>query len=246
LGDGTNLTGGTSPGTMDSYANYTRTLDNEIYPGIEFAVRVPGTAWPAYQSLNGTNLSGAISALTGYDDGGSGLEMRIKVTATGAAPSRRLQQCSLRTNIDPDDWQVFDSFVTFNGPNPTDVIRIRRLTDLGADPPVNLYSFTGGGFHEFDVGSNFNEEVFFVRENAEGTVLMRSLPFTIKLSYGNQGEINLFYGEEIQLAQASTLVTLNALVEQYLDATISSRLPATSQVTLDDIKKNTNLIPGIV
>lgn len=244
VADGTNLTGGTKPGIMNSYARYTRTEDNEVFPGIEFACRVPGTAYPAYQALNGSNLSGAIAALTGYDEGGSGLEMRIKVTATGDAEFRRLQQCSLRTNIDPDAWQVFDSFITFNGPNPTDVIRIRRLSDLNMDPPVNLYSFTGGGLHEFNVAANFNEEVFFVREDSSGTVLMRSLPSTKILGFGNLGEINLFYGDEVQLAQASTLASLNNLVTARLDAAISTRLAATSQTTLDAIKTNTNLIPG--
>jgi hypothetical protein len=213
VGDGANLTGGTKEGTMDSYARYTNTEDNEVFPGIEFACRVPGTTYPAYQTLNGTNLSGAIAALTGYNAGGSGLEMRILVTATGNADFRRLQQCSLRTNIDPTTWTLFDSSITFNGPNPTDVIRIRKFSDLGEDPPVNLYSFTGGGEHSLDVGANFGEEVFFVRENSSGTVLMRSLPSTLILGYGNLGEINLFYGDEVQLAQSSVVDAIKILVE---------------------------------
>jgi len=242
--DGTNLTGGTAPGTMEYYARYTITEDNEVYPGLEFACRIPGGTWEAYQTLNGTNLSGAIAALTGYDAGNEGLEIRLRLTATGDFPARRIQQVSLRTNIDPDLYVVKDSFIQFNGPNPTDVIRIRRLSDLGAEPPVNLYSFTGGGVHDLDVGANFNEEVFFVREDSTGTVLMRSLPFTQKLGYGNLGEINLFYGEEIQLAQASTLTTLNQLVEDRLDVAISTRLANTADTKLDGIKKNTDLIPG--
>jgi hypothetical protein len=242
VGDGTNLTGGTKAGTMDSYARYTVTEDNEVFPGIQFACRVPGTTYPAYQTLNGTNLSGAIAALTGYDEGGSGLEMRLLITATGAGEFRRLQQCSLRTNIDPDAWDVFDSFITFNGPNPTDVIRIRRIGDLGADPPINLYSFTGGGQHDLDVGANFNEEVFFVRENAAGTVLMRSLPATKILGYGNLGEVNLFYGEEVQLAQSSDVAAIKTLVDAYLDASISSRASVTDLTVVNNGVKNASLL----
>jgi hypothetical protein len=242
--DGTNLTGGEFPGTIEYYARYTITEDNEIYPGLEFACRVPNGTWGAYQTLNGTNLSGAIAALTGYSAGNGGLEMRLKLTATGDFPARRIQQVSLRTNIDPDLWTIKDSFIKFNGPNPTDVIHIRRVADLGENPPINLYSFTGGGVHDLDVGANFGEEVFFVREDSAGTVLMRSLPFTQKLAYGNLGEIDLFYGAEIQLAQASTLESLNALVEERLDATITSRLANTADTKLDGIKKNTDLIPG--
>jgi hypothetical protein len=248
-GDGASLTGGTKAGTMDSYARYTVTEDNEVFPGIEFACRVPGTTYPAYQALNGTNLSGAIAALTGYSEGGSGLEMKLLVTATGNAEFRRLQQCSLRTNVDPDAWDVFDSFITFNGPNPTDVIRIRRLADLGASPPINLYSFTGGGLHNFDVAANFGEEVFFVREDSVGTVLMRSLPFTQFLGYGNLGEVNLFYGEEVQLAQSSQVAEIKAKVDAYLDVAISSRLAASAYVTPDNtsitaIKAKTDNLPA--
>jgi hypothetical protein len=108
---------------------------------------------------------------------------------------------------------VRDSFITFNGPNPSDVIRIRRLSELGSSPPVNLYSFTGGGLHTLDVGANFGEEVFFVREDSSGTVLMRSLPNTKILAYGDLGEVNLFYGEEVQLAQSSTVELIKILVE---------------------------------
>jgi len=222
--DGASLTGGTKPGTMDSYARYTVTLDNEVYPGIDFACRVPGTAYPAYQALTGANLSGAIAALTGYDEGGAGLEMRLRVTATGDAEFRRLQQVSLRTNIDPDAWTVFDSSITFNGPNPTDVIRIRRLSDLSANPPVNLYSFTGGGTTELSVGANFGEECFFVREDSTGVVLMRSLPFTKVLGFGDLGDVALFYGAEVQLAQSSEVLSIKAAVDAYLDVAVSTRL----------------------
>jgi len=234
VGDGTNLTGGTKPGTMDSYARYSPTLDNEVFPGIEFSYRPSGGTYSAYQTLTGANISSSFAAVSssGYNAGGAGLDMRLRVTATGDAEFRRLQQCSIRTTIDPSLWTITDSVITFQGPNPTDVIRIRRLSDLAADPPINLYSFTGGGQKDINVGSNFGTEVYFVREDSTGTVLMRSLPQTIELGYGNLGIVDLFYGAEVQLAQASTLETLNALVTQRLDAAITSRLAATAEAGL--------------
>ena len=238
LADGALLTGGTKAGTMDSYARYTLTGANEVYPGIDFACRVPGTAYPAYQTLNGTNLSGAIAALTGYDEGGSGLEMRLRVTATGDAEFRRLQQVSMFTDIDPTAWTPPDASITFNGPNPTDVVRIRRLSDLSASPPVNLYSFTGGGTVELSVGGNFGEEVFFVREDSTGVVRMLSLPFTQILGFGNLGEVELFYGAEVQLAQASTLASLDAFVQSRLDAAITTRASAADATTIRKVLVN--------
>jgi len=236
--DGALLTGGTKAGTMDSYARYTVTEANETYPGIDFACRVPGTSYPAYQALNGTNLSGAIAALTGYDEGGSGLEMRLRVTATGTAEFRRLQQVSLFTDIDPAAWTPPDASITFNGPNPTDVVRIRRLSDLSANPPVNLYSFTGGGTTELSVGANFGEECFFVREDSTGVVLMRSLPFTKVLGFGNLGEVDLFYGAEVQLAQASTLAALDDLIRDRLDVAITTRASAADATTIRKVLVN--------
>lgn len=236
--DGALLTGGTKAGTMDSYARYTLGEANEVFPGIDFACRVPGTSYPAYQTLNGTNLSGAIAALTGYDEGGSGLEMRIRVTATGTAEFRRLQQVSLLTDINPAAWTPPDASITFNGPNPTDVVRIRRLSDLAANPPINLYSFTGGGTTELSVGANFGEECFFVREDSTGVVLMRSLPFTKVLGFGDLGDIDLFYGAEVQLAQASTLAALDAFVQSRLDAAITTRASAADATTIRKVLVN--------
>jgi len=246
VGDGASLTGGTKAGTMDSYARYTVTEDNEVFPGIQFAVKNGGAAtWSSYSDLNGTNLAASISALSGYSAGGAGLDMRIKVVGTGAAEFRRLQQCSLRTNIDPSLYTVADSSITFAGPDPTDVIRIRTV----ADPNTNLYSFTGGGTKDINVGANFGTEVFFIRENATGTILMRSSPYTQILGYGNLGTVNLFYGEEVQLAQSSQVAEIKAKVDAYLDVAISSRLATSAYVTPDNasitaIKAKTDTLPA--
>ena len=247
--DGTNLTGGTKAGTCEALCSFTRTVAGERHDDLEFAVRVPGTSWPSYQLLTPTNLSGAIAALSGYSAGGAGLEMRLQLTAPTTSNFTRLQQVSILTDIDPSLYTVTDSFITFNGPNPTDVIRIRKLSDLGASPPVNLYSFTGGGEHDLDVGANFGEEVFFVREDSAGTVLMRSLPETRILAYGNLGEVNLFYGAEVQLAQSSDVVAIREKVDAYLDATISSRLAAAGYTAPDNsgitaIKAKTDNLPA--
>jgi len=219
--NGTNLTGGTKAGTCEALCSFTRTVAGERHDDLEFAVRVPGTSWPSYQQLTPTNLSGAIAALSGYSAGGAGLEMRLQLTAPTTSNFTRLQQVSILTDIDPSLYTVTDSSITFNGPNPTDVIRIKRFSDN-----TTLYSFTGGGQQFLDVGANFQEEVYFVREDALGTVLMRSLPLTQKLAYGNLGQVDLFYGAEVQLAQSSDVVAIRQKVDAYLDATISSRLAA--------------------
>lgn len=220
--DGSGLTGGTEPGVAYAYGRARLLTGTErlgsVTP-VEFAVRVPGTSWPAYAALTGANLSGAIAALTGYAAGGAGLEMRIKVTATQTNPYTKFNQISIPTNVDPSLWTVGDATITFQGPNTTDTIYITRASDM-----TDLYTFTGGGLKEFTVGANFDVPVFFRRVDSSGVVLMRTLPATQKLNFGDNGTVSLFYGAEVQLAQSSDVTAMKATIDAYLDVAVSTRL----------------------
>jgi hypothetical protein len=66
---------------------------------------------------------------------------------------------------------------------------------------------------------------------------MRTLPETQRINFGNNGTVSLFYGAEVQLAQASTLASLDALIQSRLDVAVSSRLAtATPNVNLTSIR----------
>jgi hypothetical protein len=233
--DGASLTGGELPGVAYAVGR-ARLLDGTETLGAittaEFAMRVPGTAYPAYAALTGANLVTAFSALTGYAAGGSGLEMRIRITSGQTNPFTRFNQISLPTNVDPSLWTVGDATITLEGPNLTDVVKVMRFSDDAV-----LYTFTGAGEKSFTVGANFDVEVYFRRETSGGTVLMRTLPETQRVNFGNNGTVSLFYGAEVQLAQASTLASLDALIQSRLDVAVSSRLPtATPNVNLTSIR----------
>jgi hypothetical protein len=219
--NGSALTGGTEPGVAYAYGRARLLTGTETLGSIttaEFAMRVPGTAWPAYAALTGANLASAFAALTGYAAGGTGLEMRLRITAGQTNPYTKLNQISLPTNVDPSLWVVGDATIELEGPNPTDVIRVIRASDNTV-----LYSFTGGGVKEFTVGANFDVPCYFRREDSGGTVLMRTLPATQRLNFGNNGIVSLFYGAQVQLAQASTLAALDALIQARLDVAVSTR-----------------------
>jgi hypothetical protein len=219
--NGAALTGGTEPGVAYAYGRARLLAGTETMGSVtvtEFAMRVPGTAWPAYAALTGANLASAFAALTGYAAGGTGLEMRLRVTAGQTNPYTKLNQISLPTDVNPSLWVVGDATITLQGPNPTDVTRVIRVSDN-----VVLYSFTGGGEKTFTVGANFDVEAYFRREDAGGTVLMRTLPATQRINFGNNGIVSLFYGAEVQLAQASTLAALDALIQSRLDVAVSTR-----------------------
>jgi hypothetical protein len=230
--DGALLTGGEFPNVAYAVGR-ARLLDGTELIGsvttVEFAMRVPGTTYPAYAALTGANLGTAFSALTGYAAGGSGLEMRIRITAGQDNQFTRLNQISLPTNVDPSLWTVGDATITFQGPGLTDIVKVVRASD-----DVVLYTFTGGGLKEFTVGANFAVPVYFQREDSGSTVLMVTLPATQPLTVGSNGIVNLFYGSEIQLAEASTLATIDALIQSRLDVAVSTRLAATGYTAPDN------------
>jgi hypothetical protein len=123
---------------------------------------------------------------------------------------------------------------------------------IRASDNVVLYSFTGAGQFSFTVGANFDTEVYLRRELAGGTVLMRTLPQTFRVNFGNNGTIPLFYGAEIQLAQSSSVDVIAALVAARLDAAVSSRLatagytaPSTLTPQLDVIQQQASLAAAL-
>jgi hypothetical protein len=227
--DGSLLTGGEFPGVAYAVGR-ARLVDGTELIGavttVEFAMRVPGTTYPAYAALTGANLGTAFSALTGYAAGGSGLEMRIRITAGQDNQFTRLNQISLPTNVDPSLWTVGDATINFQGPNPTDVVKLMRFSDDAV-----LYTFTGAGEKSFTVGANFDTEVYFRRETSGGTVLMRTLPATQRVNFGNNGFVALFYGAEVQLAQSSDVTAIKAVVDAYLDVAVSTRLATSGYTT---------------
>jgi hypothetical protein len=226
--DGASLTGGTEPGVAYAFGR-ARLLAAETDMGANFTFEYEvrkgeDTSWPGtWTALTGANLSTALSGLTGYNANTNGFDMRIRVTANNNDPYRNVQQISMPTTIAPSSWTVDDSSITFQGPNPTDVIKIMRFSDNTA-----LYTFTGSGEKTFTMGANYDTEVYLRREDSGGTVLMRTLPVTFNLKFGGNGTFALFYGAEIQLAQNSDVTLIKDKVDLYLDATVSSRATQTS------------------
>ena len=238
--DGTALTGGTDPGMAYVFGRARLLTGTEMLGAVnvvEFAMRVPGTAWPAYATLTGANLQTAFAALVGYSAGTTGLEMRIKVTAGQSNIYTKYNQISLPTNVDATLWAVGDASFTLQGPNNGDMVRVVRASDLAV-----LYTFAGAGTKEFTVGSNFNEEIFFRRELPDGTIIMRTLPATQFINFGDNGIVNLFYGAEVQLAQASTLTALDAFIQARLDVVLSTRA---TQVSADKAVSNAALAAAL-
>lgn len=240
--DGSLLTGGTKAGTANALGrhNVGIALGTALTAGttiggmtIESSMRLPAGTWTSYSALSAANLISQFASLTGYDEN-DGFEMRLRFTATSDDVYRYVSQVSMPTNIDPSLWLLADASIILQGPNPTDTIEVVRISD-----ETVLYTFTGSGTKDFQIGSNYNTECYLKRKDSGGTVLMRTLPKTIFLKFGSNGTCPLFYGDEVQLAESGDVALIKSAVDAYLDATISSR---SSQTTQDVIDKNVKFI----
>ena len=207
-GSGANLTGGTKPGTLEVLAQPNRLTGETLGTGltVEYQVKNPsGTYGATWYTVNGTNLSSALSSLTGYDKD-TGLDMRLRFTAVGADDYRKVSLVSMATNVDVTTWNPPDSTIQFKGVSATDVIHICDITD-----DTELYTLVGTGVKDFYVGDNYGKDVYFIRHNASDRVLMTTYPDTVKLKYGDNGSVDLYYGSEVQLAQN---LTVNQILEE--------------------------------
>lgn len=204
----------------------------------EFRVRTTTGTYGSYLALTGANLSTAISGLTGYDSD-LGLYMQIRVTATTADSTRLISQVCFTTTID-STYSYPNASINLQGTATTDVTKVYRLSD-----DALLYTFTGSGAHDFSVGSNFSTECYLVRESSTGRILMTTYPKTLSIGYSDNGTCNLFYGDEVQLAESSEVSDIKTLVNTYLDTTISSRASTTDlQIVNENVIKASKLIPA--
>lgn len=194
---------------------------------LEFRVRNPSGSYGAYQTMNATNLSGALAALSGYDSD-VGFYMQVRITTTAADSARIFRQIKMLTNVD-NTYTAPDANITFTGVEATDKVCVYLNEGGGPSTDTMIYEFTGSGTKDFTVGANYNEEVYLVRVTSTDEIIVstRSTPFNLTL--GNNGSYPLFAGSEVQLAQATDVTAIKALVDAYLDAAISSRVAEVDQ-----------------
>lgn len=191
----------------------------------EFRLRTPSGSYGSYITLDPTNLSTAISALTGYDSD-EGLRMQIRGTATSTDTTRLITQIIMATNIDTN-WVAPDANLTIRGADATDITTMYRFSD---DQVIDV--FVGSGTFQFLASPYFEQDAYFIRRNDLGFEIMRTRSAPQAVILGNNGFVDLFAGAQVQLAQSADVSAIRQIVEAYLDDTISSRL-ATIDSRLD-------------
>ena len=172
----------------------------------EFRIRVKGGSYGAYQALSAANLAASIAALTGYDSD-IGLDFDLQLTATGADATRVINKVYFATNID-NTYVAPDGELTLLGPAPTDVTTMYRDSDDAV-----IATFTGAGAQTFSGSATyFGQDIYFIRRTSGAVVIVSTKSTPIEMTIGDNGDIALFSGTEIQLAQSSTVDLINAVV----------------------------------
>jgi hypothetical protein len=121
------------------------------------------------------------------------------------------------TNVD-NTYIAPDASLTIRGAEATDYVEMH----LSSDDSL-LYTFTGSGVKSFAASSYFQQNVYFIRYNSSAVELMRTEASPLSLNLGDNGNVDLFIGAEIQLVEAADVSSIKSLVDLYLDAAISSR-----------------------
>lgn len=180
---------------------------------IEFAVSTyDESSTSEYYILNTINLPLAITTLTDYNSN-DGLIIKLKLTATTTDTTRLINLISWGTVYD-NTYIAPDSIITIKGINETDVVKCYLNTKGNYLIDKELYSFTGSGKKKFSATANFLSEVYFVRYNSLGQVIMTTTIEPQILLLGDNGILNLFSGNEIQFAQSSEVAIIKAKVDQ--------------------------------
>ncbi len=145
-----------------------------------------------------SGLNTIFNSLTGYDSD-IGLNIRFKITRNQVSTVDVLDvityniPCLIDSNFVSKEGSI-----TFEGGDATEKYEILKDSDDSV-----LYTFIGTGEHDFFVGSNLDEEVYFKRykyvDNAY--VLLVTTKYTKqKLILGDNGKVLLYTGGEVQVA----------------------------------------------
>ena len=153
-----------------------------------------------------TGLQSIFNGLTGYDSN-VGLNIRfkfVKNTLLTAWTDLLVYNipCTIDTNYTADDGSI-----TFEGGDATEKYEIIKASDDSV-----LYTFIGTGTYNLFIGSNLDVEVYFKRYkyvNSAYVLLVNTQYTTQKLVLGNNGNILLYTGNEVQIASTDPATIWN-------------------------------------
>ena len=151
-------------------------------------------------------LQSIFNGLTGYDSN-VGLNIRFKfVKNTQLTAWTDLAVYNIPCTIDTN-YTANDGSITFEGGDATEKYEIIKASDDSV-----LYTFIGTGTHDLFIGSNLDVDVYFKRYkyvNSAYVLLVNTQYTTQKLVLGNNGNILLYTGNEVQVASTDPATIWN-------------------------------------
>lgn len=181
--------------------------------------------WATLDSL--TDLSAVVTAfnnLINYDPL-IGFDMRMRITALVVSPTSYINGLRFNCVVDPT-WTAYDAYITFEGGSPTDKYEMRLASDTSV-----IREFMGVGRHDFTLGDLGGLVVYFVRYVLVDGAYERTAstkPNPITLVYGNNGNILLYVGAEVQVASNDI-----AAIWAYNERTLTSGFDSADRAQLN-------------
>lgn len=182
---------------VENGVTYTNSTTPPLNMSIKFAVARSTGAFTVDEALTQSNLAAALLSLNEYDRY-DGVRIRLTVTATANDPTLALNKVF---------WDVSHD-VNYVRP---DVSLFIRGTEAGETIDICLYSddsviktFTSGAAQQFAGGANLGKSVYFNRKK-DGVLICSTKYMPITLRRGNMGNIDLFAGSSVQLADAAAI-----------------------------------------
>lgn len=216
---------------VENSITYTDSATAPLNISIKFAVARSTGAFTVDYPLTQANLAAALLSLYEYDryDG-----CRIRLTAKAIVNDPTLTLNKVFWDVAHDQNYVrHDVSLFIRGIESGETIDVCLLSDDSV-----IQTFNVGAAQSFTGGANLNKQIYFNRRK-NGILVYSTKYAPITLRRGNLGNIDLFAGSSVQLADAAKLAEISERSFERLDAVFNrSELIGEINTTINSINGN--------
>jgi len=172
--------------------------------------------------LTVANLSSSFAAISasGLYNSNEGLMMKTRITSTTTSVyNNALVRVDISCSVDPN-YQAADSFITFAGGSSTDKYELTKYSDDSV-----LFTFIGVGTHYFPTTGLLGTQVYvrrYVKINGNYVSVVNSKVNPTTVTLGDNGTVNLYAGNEIQVASSDPSTIWNYTTRTLTDGTFTT------------------------
>jgi hypothetical protein len=146
--------------------------------------------------------------------------MKTRITSTTTSVyNNALVRVDISCSVDPN-YQAADSFITFAGGSSTDKYELTKYSDDSV-----LFTFIGVGTHYFPTTGLLGTQVYvrrYVKINGNYVSVVNSKVNPTTVTLGDNGTVNLYAGNEIQVASSDPSTIWNYTTRTLTDGTFTT------------------------